>query len=240
VEKLIYLVWLEPDTTRQDVADVMLGSVAPALLALGPHRLSMDLRDAESDIPAPVPTPPGEVPLHALVSIWVDAVDHRRPYEDVLAPVAAQLAGYQVVESLYTDYGSNQWSAPRHWPDGARSPGVLTVALLGQHPDLTFEEWITRWHTRISPITEAIQPRTRYVRDAVFRSITEGAPPFRGIVEEAWPSLTHVTDPMLFFCGDGDPDTMNAHITQMLEEIMAFTDLDTMRSVAMSEWLLKS
>jgi hypothetical protein len=240
VEKLIYLVWLEPDTSRQAVADVMLGTVAPQLLALEPHRLSMDLRDTYSDIPAPVPTPDGETPLHALVSIWLDAVDHRRPFEAVLAGTATLLAGYQVVESLYTDYGTNQWAAPRDWPDGERSPGVLTVALLEQHPDLSFEEWITRWHSRISPITEAIQPRTRYVRNAVFRGITEGAPPFRGIVEEAWPSLEHVTDPMLFFCADGDPDTMNAHITQMFEEITAFTDLDTMRSVTMSEWTLKS
>jgi hypothetical protein len=240
MEKLIYLVWLEPDTARADVADVMLGTVAPALLALEPHQLSMDLWDSESDIPPPVPTPEGEVPLHALVSLWLDAVDHRQPYEEVLTRSATRVAGYEVVESLYRDYGGNQWSRPRDWPDGQRSPGVLTVALLQQHPEQTFEEWMTRWHTRISPITEAIQPRCRYVRNAVFRAITAGAPPVRGIVEEAWPSLEHVTDPMLFFCADGDPDKMTANVNQMIEEITAFVDLDTMRSVTMSEWILKS
>jgi hypothetical protein len=240
MEKLIYLVWLDAEATRESVSELMLGSVAPALLGLGPHRLSMDLRDEGCDIPAPVPTPPGETPLHALVSIWLDAVDHRSPFEEVLAQAATRLAGYQVVESLYTDYGGNQWAAPRDWPDGQRSPGVLTVALLEQHPDLSFDDWITRWHSRISPITAVIQPRTRYVRNAVFRGFTADAPPFRGIVEEGWPSLEHVTDPMLFFCGDGDPDKSNANITQMIEEITAFTDLDTMRSVTMSEWILKS
>jgi hypothetical protein len=240
VEKLIYLVWLEPDASRETVADLMLGSVAPALLALGPHGLSMDLRDTHSDIPAPVPTPDGETPLHALVSVWVDAVDYRPPYEDVLRGAATTLVGYEVVESLYTDYGDNQWSTPRDWPDGERSPGVLTVALLQQHPDLTSEEWVTRWHTRISPITGQIQPRSRYVRNAVHRGITAGAPPFRGIVEEAWPSLEHVTDPMLFYCADGDREVMNAHVTQMINEITAFIDLGTLRSVTMSEWILKS
>jgi hypothetical protein len=240
MEKLIYLMWLEADSTRESVAEVMHGSVAPALLALDPLRLSMDLWDSQSDIPAPVPTPEGETPLHAVVSFWLDAVDYRQPFHDVIARAATRFAGYQVVESLYRDYGGNQWSAPRDWPDGERSPGVLTVALLEQHPDLSFDEWVIRWHTRISPITESIQPRTRYVRNAVFRAITEGAPPFRGIVEEAWPSLEHVTDPMLFFCADGDPDTMTANITQMFEEITAFTDLATMRSVTMSEWILKS
>jgi hypothetical protein len=182
----------------------------------------------------------GELPPDALVSLWLDAVDDRAPYEEVLAAAAGRLAGYSVVESLYRDYGDNQWSVPRSWPDGVRSPGVLTVALLEQHPDQTLEEWITRWHTRISPITEAIQPRMRYVRNAVFRPLTDDAPPFRGLVEEAWPSLEHVTDPMLFYCADGDPERMNAHVTQMIEEINAFVDLSALRSVTMSEWILKS
>lgn len=240
MEKLIYLVWLEPTASRDAVADIMLGSVAPALLALEPHRLSMDLRDTHCDIVAPVPTPKGETPLHAVVSLWIDAVDYAQPFHDVLASVATTLVGYQVVESLYSDYGDNKWSAARDWEDGTRSPGVLTVALLRQRHDLTYEEWVHRWHNRISPVTAQIQPRSRYVRNAVYRGITQDAPPWAGIVEEAWPSLEHVTDPMLFYCADGDPDVMNAHVTQMIEEITAFIDLDTMRSVTMSEWILKS
>ena len=240
MEKLMYLVWLGEDSTRRQVADTVLGPLSEGLLELDPLRLTIDVWDPESDIPAPVPTPEGETPLHAVVSVWIDAVDYRHPFEQVLADGASRVAGYEVVESLYRDYGGNQWSGPRSWPDGERSPGVLTVALLQQHPDLGFDEWMTRWHSRISPITEAIQPRTRYVRNAVFRAITDRAPPLRGIVEEAWPSLEHVTDPMLFYCADGDPEQMNAHVTQMIDEITAFTDLSTLRSVTMSEWILKS
>jgi hypothetical protein len=175
-----------------------------------------------------------------LVSVWLDTVEDRTPYEELLSGVASRVAGYSVVESLYRDYGGNRWSAPRDWPDGQRSPGVLTVALLQRPPEQSFDEWITRWHTRISPVTEAIQPRTRYVRNAVFRAVIDGAPPLAGIVEEAWPSLQHVTDPMLFYCADGDPERMNVHISQMIEEINAFIDLGTFRSVTMSEWILKS
>jgi hypothetical protein len=240
VEKLMYLSWLGEHSTRAEVADVMLGPVREELLALDPIGLAIDVWDEASDIPAPVPTPEGETPLHGLVSLWVDSVEQRAPFEEILAAAAVRLAGYSVVESLYRDYGGNQWADRRSWPDGKRSPGVLTVALLQQHPDQTFDEWITRWHTRISPITEEIQPRTRYVRNAVFRPVTDGAPPLAGIVEEAWPSLEHVTDPMLFYCADGDPDRMNANVTQMVEEITAFVDLSTLRSVTMSEWILKS
>jgi hypothetical protein len=240
VEKLMYLTWLGEGSTRSDVSEVMLGQVGPDLLALDPVALTLDVWDPESDIPAPVPTPQGETPLHGLVSLWVDTIEQRTPFEQVLGAAAVRLAGYSVVESLYRDYGGNQWAAPRSWPDGDRSPGVLTVALLQRHPDQSFDKWITRWHSRISPITEAIQPRTRYVRNAVFRPITNGAPPLGGIVEEAWPSLEHVTDPMLFYCADGDPARMNAHVTQMIDEINAFVDLSTLRSVTMSEWILKA
>jgi hypothetical protein len=240
VEKLMYLAWLDETTTRSEVAEVMLGRVGEELLALDPLRLTIDVWDPESDIPAPVPTPEGETPLHALVSLWLDTIEQREAFEGVLEAAARTVAGYSVVESLYRDYGGNRWSEPRTWPDGQRSPGVLTVALLQRHPEQTFDEWITRWHTRISPITEAIQPRTRYVRNAVFRPITHAAPAVAGIVEEAWPSLQHVTDPMLFYCADGDPERMNAHVTQMIEEINAFVDLSTLRSVTMSEWILRS
>jgi hypothetical protein len=240
VEKLMYLAWFDPSSTRAEVSEVVLGPVAEKLLALEPRGLTIDVWDPESDIPAPVPTPDGETPLHALVSLWLDAVDYRAPYEDVLGSETSQLAGYEVVESLYRDYGGNQWSEPRHWPDGTRSPGVLTVALLEQHPDQSFSEWMTRWHTRISPITESIQPRCRYVRNAVFRAVTDPAPPLRGIVEEAWPSPEHVTDPMLFYCGEGDPGRMNANVATMIEEINAFVDLSTLRSVTMSEWMLRT
>jgi hypothetical protein len=153
VEKLIYLVWLEPETTRAEVEATMLGAPAEQLLALGPHRLSMDLRDSLSDIPAPMPTPEGETPLHAVVSVWLDAVDHSAPYEEVLRGVATRLAGYQVVESLYGDYGRNRWSIPRDWPDGQRSTGVLTVALFEQHPDLT--------HHRVDPAPLPLCPQCR-------------------------------------------------------------------------------
>jgi hypothetical protein len=236
----MYLTWLGERSTRSEVAEVLRGRVAEELLSLDPVRLTIDVWDPESDIPAPVPTPEGESPLHGVVSLWVDSIEQRAPFEEVLAAAAVRLAGYSVVESLYRDYGGNQWGAPRSWPDGERSPGVLTVALLQQHPDQSLDEWMTRWHTRISPITEEIQPRTRYVRNAVFRPITDGAPLVSGIVEEAWPSLGHVTDPMLFYCADGDPEKMNANITQMIEEINAFVDLSTLRSGTMSEWILKS
>jgi hypothetical protein len=236
----MYLVWLAPGTGRRETATVMLDQVAPALLAEDILGLTMDLDDEEADVAAPVPAPPGEHLPAAVVSVWVDAYDRRAPIEEILSASAVRVAGYQVVESLYREYGGNQWSEPRRWPDGERSPGLLTVALIEQRPDMAFEEWITTWHTRVSPVSEAVQPRCRYVRNAVFRAITPDAPPYRAIVEEAWPSGNHITDPMLFYCGEGDPEKMNANLSALFTEISAVLDLETMRSLTMSEWILKS
>ena len=45
---------------------------------------------------------------------------------------------------------------------------------------------------------------------------------------------------MLFYCAEGDPEKMQAHVARMIDEINAFVDLNTLRSVTMSEWILKS
>ena len=85
----MYLLWPDAPRSREEVAETVLGSLAGELLDLGPLRLSIDVRDPESDIPAPVPTPEGEVPADALVSLWLDALDQRAPYEECWGPPPA-------------------------------------------------------------------------------------------------------------------------------------------------------
>lgn len=240
MEKLLYLVWLPEPTTPEAVRSTMLDEVAPRLLALDPTGLSMDLDDPDAQVPPPLPQPEDEAPVRALVSLWLRRMDDRGPYEEVLGEVAADVAGYLVTESLYTDYGESRWSGPRDWSDGQRSPAVLTCSFIPQKRGTTYEEWVERWQTRISPITAELQPRMRYVRNAVVRPVTDGAPPFAALVEEAWPSGEHVTDPMRFYNADGDPERMQANMARMLEEVGAFLDLDAMRNATMSEWLLRT
>jgi len=58
------------------------------------------------------------------------------------------------------------------------------------------DEWLRRWHGRMSPVSESIQPRQRYTRRHVRAVLTEGAPPFAGIVEEVFASPRHVRNPL--------------------------------------------
>ena len=94
MEKLMYLTWLGDNSTRSEVSEVMLGQVGEQLLALDPVALTVDVWDPESDIPAPVPTPEGETPLHGVVSLWVDTIEQGEPFEVVLEAAAVRLAGY--------------------------------------------------------------------------------------------------------------------------------------------------
>ena len=64
--------------------------------------------------------------------------------------------------------------------------------------------------------------------------------PYLGIVDEAWPSGAHITDPMLFYCANGSKETMKANISRMLESVGGFLEMDRIRTVTMSEYFLKS
>jgi hypothetical protein len=240
VEKLQYLMWLPEGTRRDAVKAMMIDGVAKDLLDGDLLGLTIDLDDDDADVAPPVPPPAGEHIPSAVVSVWVDCYDRRARIEDILRSASVRLDGYQVLESLYTEYGSSKWAAPRDWPDGRRSPGILTVATFEQPPGTDFEEWLAFWHGRQSPMSEAIQPRCRYVRNLVVRALGPGQPAWRGIVEEAWPSPAHVTDPMLFYCAGGDPDVLSANITTMLDHVTKLTDLTTLRSMTMSEWIMKT
>lgn len=240
MEKLQYLAWLKEGTSPAEVRRLFVEDVAPALLATDLLGLTMDLDDDLATIPAPMPAPEGEHQPSALLSVWLDCHDRRGDIEHILAQSTVHLEGYSVVESLYTDYGGSQWSPPRDWPDGERSPGIVTVARFEQLPGTDFHEWLDFWHRHQSPMSEAIQPRCRYVRNLVVRPLTPGLPAWRGIVEEAWPSQEHVTDPMLFYCADGDPDVMAANVTTMIDHVTKLMDLETMRTQTMSEWIIKT
>jgi hypothetical protein len=240
MEKLIYLVWGD-DTNRERLRASLLDDVGPALLDAGARAVTVNVHDdTAAEAPAPVPTPDGERPLLAEVSTWVDAYDRRGPFEALLSGEASDVAGYLVVESVYDDYGTTRWAGPRDWPDGRRSPGVLTVGLIHRPADLGYDEWIERWHGTQSPRSGELQPRTRYVRNEVVRALTPDAPEVHGIVEEGWPSAEHVADPMLFFNTGGDPAALGPLVEEMLTNVNACLDLARFRSSTMSEYFVRS
>ena len=168
----MYVVWGNGDPEAgAELRHRLLNVTAPSLFAGGARALTIDVHDVEAaQAPPPMPTPEDEESLAAIVSVWIDAYDRRAPFENALAELGHRFAGYLVVESVYDDYGTTEYAGPRDWPDGERSPGVLTVALIHRPEGLGYDEWIEAWHGTQSPLSAELQPRTRYVRNEVVRA----------------------------------------------------------------------
>ena len=242
MEKLVYLLWGPGDPGDGDrLRTAILGETAPRLERAGVRALGVNVHDtAAAEAPSPVPTPAEEQPHVAEVSVWVDSYDRRTGVDEAVVALGRRWAAYLVAESLYEDYGTTSHSGPRDWPDGERSPGVLTVSLIHRPPGLDYATWIERWHGTQSPLSARLQPRCRYVRNEVVRALSPDAPEVHGIVEEAWPSASVVADPMQFFCAGGDPAVLEVNLTAMLDSVRACLDLARLRNVTMSEYLVKT
>ena len=88
-------------------------------------------------------------------------------------------------------------------------------------------------------MSEWMQPRGRYVRNAVVRALTPGAPRYKAIVAEAWHEAEYVTNLQRFF-GVAEGDDLGERIRIMLDSTKLLYDPTTMRNVTMSEYILKS
>jgi len=104
---------------------------------------------------------------------------------------------------------------------------------------LAEEEWLHRWHGVMSPVSERILPRTRYVRNRVLRTVTPDAPPFAGVVVECFPSARHVANPFLFYGAHG-PVELLANMARILRAVTAFLDLSRIRASTAGEYFLKT
>jgi hypothetical protein len=233
MEKLVYLIWDRPSRAPEDVRAQFLDDLAPRLLAVGPRGLQVDLDDADAQVATMVKVPDDELPVRACVSIWVDAHDTRALYEAILVEAGVRRAGYLVTESMYHEYDN------RTWRDGERSPGIVTLTVFDKPPGVDDETFYGHWYGHQSPMSEWMQPRVRYVRNAVARALTPGAPPYRAIVEEAWPTVEHLTDLMTFF-GATSNEQLGEHIRIMLDSTKMLYNPATMRNYTLSEYILKS
>ena len=102
------------------------------------------------------------------------------------------------------------------------------------------ETFYGHWYGHQSPMSEWMQPRTRYVRNAVARAVTPGAPTYRAIVEEAWAIDGDVTDIHTFFGVHRRPSELGERIRIMLDSTKLLYNPDTMRNYTLSEYILKT
>lgn len=245
MEKLVYLIWDRPSVDAAELRERYLGEVAAALTDAGVVGLEMHLDDDRAPIDGPVPCPGGELPYRAVVSLWLPAHDQRRAVEQVLGGIGVRTSGYLVTESTFANsdpggsvahsHESRLWQ-PRGTESGAtRSPGISTVAVVRRNATFDQRSFREFWYGHQSPMSGEVQPRLHYTRNTVVHPVTPGAPPYDGIVMECWPSAELVDDPIAFH---GGPEVGEENLTVMLDSVTQLFDLGSLRSVAMSEYLL--
>jgi len=239
VEKLVYLIWDRPSRDPEELRKQFVDDLGPRIIAAGARGLEVHVDDGEAQVPTMIKVPDDELPVRACVSVWLDAHDFRAPVEDLLAEAGIRRAGYLVTEAIYRDYGDNEHAPPRAWPDGERSPGVVMLTIFDKPAGTDDETFYGHWYGHQSPMSEWMQPRCRYVRNTVVRALTPGAPRYKAIVAEAWPSAEHLTDLPTFF-GSPDGADLGERIRIMLDSTKLLFDPATMRSYTLSEYILKS
>ena len=236
MDKLIYILWGPALQPRKQTQQVLLQEAAPALLAAGARKLTMYIADQDADFKSAAPFHPGER-MCADVSLWLDSLEaactlrghHQRP----------RGSGWRAswwTKSYTRSTAATATPAPGTGPTAERSPGLVAVTLMERPKRLSREEWIKRWHGRQSPVSEAMQPRCRYVRNVVVKAVTPEAPPYEGIVEEAWPSVRHATNPFLFYGAGRNPLKLAWNMAVMLRSVTAFLDLNRIRTTYTSEY----
>ena len=232
MEKLCYVVWKPAEAGGAAFRDDLLGPVAKALRARGGERLTVLAADEHADALVKARITRMDEPIAGLVSCWLPCVDDHARIEDVLRAHTSRVAGYLVTESEVLRNTTHRAERP-----GDRTPGATLLALLEKPERLSFEEWIAIWHGRHSPLALEIQCTYLYVRNVVLRALTPDAPPWRGLVEEGFPSDA-VTNPMLWYKAEGDPKKMRENLGRMVASVREFLDIEKVESHPLSEYVL--
>jgi hypothetical protein len=98
---------------------------------------------------------------------------------------------------------------------------------------------MAHWFNRQGPMSEKMQPRSRYVRNIVDEVVTPGAVPYAGIVEESWPSAEHIQNPYVFY-GARNRFELFKNMAIMGQSVATFLPIWKITSVTMSEYFVRS
>jgi hypothetical protein len=229
MEKLIYVVWKQDGASPESLRQEMLGGTAERLIEMGACGLAINLID-DLTVRGMRITQLTE-PMAGMVSIWLDTALRRGPLEATLARVAKRLAGYLVLESVPI-VNTTHIVAP-----GERLPGLYTVAFLEKPDFLTYDAWLEWWQGHHTQVAIETQSTFLYIQNVVVRAVTEDAPPWTAIVEEAFPAEA-ATDPMIFYDAD-TPEKLADNQRRMMQSCEKFIDFNHLESHPMSAYVMK-
>ena len=228
MEKSIYFLRKPATLAIEAFRENLLSSLVPHLKTLGASQLTINVADLNPTIQEQAP---GRLigpwqSLSAVVAYWHDCLDARDPIEASLREISEAMDGYLVTESVPQGFNPV-------WEGGERRPGVTQFGANGKPDNVSDEQFYYNWQVVHSAASFELHPlRWSYVRNAVARPLTDGAPPYRAIVSEHFRELADFTDDQRYF---GSPEA----IAFMLEELPGFCDFNSMVSVPTSEYFFR-
>ena len=230
MEKLVYLVFQSEGLSGDSLRGDLMGAAVPRLQGAGASGIRVNVNDAA--VQAGKPQIESDFrkgpPIRAMLSFWLDSADLRGPCEQALAPHAAGLAGYLVVESCPLVHAVRS---------GERTPGVNQVTCINRRSDLDYERFLEIWQQDHRKVAIEIQSTVGYVRNLIVRALTQGAPPFDAVVEETFP-IEAMTDRRVFYDYAESEEVLKARAAQMLESCERFLDYEPMEMTFMSEYVV--
>lgn len=224
MEKLIYL--LDRDTAAPtEVFRERLLEAMPALQESGARGITLNVADLDEAVRAAAPQriAGAWAAFGAAVHFWLDNLDTRGRIEAVLARLCPGSHGYLVTESVVQPY-------ERSWQGRERRPGVTQFTAHAKPAEVSEEQFYYNWQVEHSAMSFDLHPlRWSYVRNAVARALTPGAPPHRVIVLEHFRALEDFTDERRYFGN-------LAVVQRMYADLPGFCDVNRMITSATSEY----
>lgn len=218
MEKVIYALWRESGTNRENFNARLLEDLAPQLQPLV-HGLRFNIQD-DAVAGASAPRFSSTQPLmEAFVQLWVDsAVDHLREAVDrTIAPFAARYAAWLVSESAVLP---NRAGAG---PLGQRLRAYNHIAVISIPPRLTWRAWQDIWQNHHTQVAVETQSNFEYLQNLIVRPLTYAAAPYAAIIEESFPSEAMI-DEAAFLDAIGDPARLAANRERLYRSTFSFVD----------------
>lgn len=220
MEKLVYVLWPDEGATPDAFSKLAREQLAPELAARGCRGLALSLVDDDAVRVQGSRITRMDLPIAGLASFWLESSEDRAPFESLLSDACSRIAGYTVAESV---------PLLPEWKAGERIPGTDMVALLERPEHLAQSEWLHRWLDHHRVVALETQATFLYIRNVVVRALTDGAPPFSGIVEEGF-ATEAIGDPAKWYDAEGDSERLRANMARMIESCKAFLDLGRVES----------
>ena len=113
MEKVVYLVRERASRDGADLREQALGEVVPAVAAAGGTGISAHLADDAVSIGGPMPCPGGELPLRAVLGVWLPAHDRHAAVAGSESSVPSRISSILPRPTSCTSFRLPSMIAPR-------------------------------------------------------------------------------------------------------------------------------